>query len=201
MQLWHGGAGDRGLVWLTADLHLGHRRIIEFCDRPFKNLFDHDHQLVERWNQRVAPQDHVFVLGDVSFQDRWLRQWTIQKLNGKKHLVRGNHDRTLTHEANLGVWASVQNDLTFGGVFMVHDALGWMAQNAWRRGEWPKTFCGHVHKRWHIAWGRFVNVGVDQWGYAPVAWDEAIKLFGSTAGLREVTEKELEDLTRTEHRA
>jgi len=53
-------------TWFTADLHLGHARIIELCDRPFRDPADMNETIIQKWNERVAPEDQVYVLGDVA---------------------------------------------------------------------------------------------------------------------------------------
>lgn len=75
-----------------------------------------------------------------------------------------------------GEWESVEKIGMVDGVVLCHDALGWTIKNGWSEG-WPRMFCGHVHGNWKVTWGRYVNVGVDQWGYRPVEWGEAAKLF------------------------
>ena len=80
--------------WLTADLHLGHVNIIEYCDRPFSDVDSMNEAIVERWNQTVAAEDRVLVLGDVAMGriDDTLK--IARRLNGVKVLLTGNHDRS-----------------------------------------------------------------------------------------------------------
>ena len=70
--------------WLISDTHFEHDRMIELCNRPenFTEL------IVENWNSMIAPEDTVIHLGDVS----WVADTYMDRLNGKKILVRGNHD-------------------------------------------------------------------------------------------------------------
>ena len=41
-------------TWFTADLHLGHRNIIDYCDRPFTDVDVMNRALVDNWNEVVA---------------------------------------------------------------------------------------------------------------------------------------------------
>lgn len=52
-------------IWFTSDLHIGHRNIISFCNRPFTDTRQMAEVLRENWNSVVKPEDYVFVLGDV----------------------------------------------------------------------------------------------------------------------------------------
>lgn len=81
-------------VFFTADLHFGHARILELCGRPFASVEEMDEALVARWNDVVRkPDDIVWVLGDYALGD-WRRALGhLARLNGRKLLVAGNHDR------------------------------------------------------------------------------------------------------------
>lgn len=79
-------------TWFTADLHLGHDNIIEHCDRPFRNLDEMHEAIIARWNERVAPDDTVWLLGDVALGDREQTLPLVRRLHGHKRLVAGNHD-------------------------------------------------------------------------------------------------------------
>lgn len=77
-----------------ADPHFGHERIIEICNRPFTDVEDMNKQLIEKWNSKVTNEDTVYILGDFCF--KMSKQDAIKilkQLNGKKILVRGNHDK------------------------------------------------------------------------------------------------------------
>lgn len=49
-------------------------------------------KLVENWNSVVAPEDEVYHLGDVMLNDTEKGIEVLKKLNGKIHIIRGNHD-------------------------------------------------------------------------------------------------------------
>jgi calcineurin-like phosphoesterase family protein len=49
-----------------------------------------DETMVDNWNRVVRPKDTVYHLGDVVIARRNLE--TVKRLNGRKILIRGNHD-------------------------------------------------------------------------------------------------------------
>ena len=56
--------------WITSDLHFGHANIMKFCPVTRAGFRDVDHMnecMIEEWNQSVAPEAEVFILGDVAF--------------------------------------------------------------------------------------------------------------------------------------
>lgn len=82
-------------VWFTADLHLGHARLLELSPArgaAFASVEQMDAALVANWNDVVAPDDTVWVLGDVDMHGKPANLARIAGLHGTKLLVSGNHD-------------------------------------------------------------------------------------------------------------
>jgi calcineurin-like phosphoesterase family protein len=83
--------------FLCADLHLGHKGVTTFLGpngvdklRPWDDPDTMDEALIENWNSVVKPHDKVYVLGDVVLNKKHLHK--VGRLNGRKHLIKGNHD-------------------------------------------------------------------------------------------------------------
>lgn len=72
---------------IIADTHMGHENIRRYCNRPdnFEEI------VIENWRTAVKPEDVVIHLGDLVFDENWLRK--METLPGRKILLRGNHDR------------------------------------------------------------------------------------------------------------
>ena len=58
--------------------------------RPWTDVNEMDEAMVERWNAVVKPNDKVYHLGDVFINRK--HQFTLNRLNGDKVLIKGNHD-------------------------------------------------------------------------------------------------------------
>lgn len=80
-------------IFFTSDTHFGHARIIELCDRPFKDVDHMNTEIVRRWNEVVMPTDIVYHLGDVALGRIDDSLPIVGRLNGLKIMVTGNHDR------------------------------------------------------------------------------------------------------------
>jgi calcineurin-like phosphoesterase family protein len=80
-------------MFFTADLHLGHFKIIEYCRRPFATLSDMNDTLIDNWNALIRDNDDVYVLGDFILA-RTEDQYNIirSRLKGRIHLIEGDHD-------------------------------------------------------------------------------------------------------------
>lgn len=76
------------------DWHYDHKNIIHFDNRPFSSIEEMDNELVDRWNDAVSKEDTVNILGDMFWCKTSEAINVLDKLNGKKILIRGNHDKT-----------------------------------------------------------------------------------------------------------
>mgnify|MGYP002510689952 CR=1 FL=1 len=85
---------DASTTFFTSDLHFGHKNIIRYCNRPFCNLDNMEETIINFWNKTVPENADVFILGDVAFSmSKTKIKEVLNKLNGRKHLIMGNHDR------------------------------------------------------------------------------------------------------------
>ncbi|MEF2550932.1 DUF433 domain-containing protein [Aurantimonas sp. A2-1-M11] len=159
-------------IFFTADTHYGHRGIIEMCQRPFFDVEDMDEGLVRRWNDRVRKNDAVYHLGDFAMKSTAERCTEIfGRLNGRKHLIIGNHDRLKVR--NLP-WASQPQDR----ILLRHpDEKLPLVLDHYALRTWPGVHYGAIHLYGHShgnlqGIGRSVDVGVDVWDFQPVTLDE-----------------------------
>ena len=79
-------------VFFTSDTHFNHENILRFCNRPFKDIAEHDQVLIDNWNSVVGPEDTVFHLGDFCFGAPHKVIDIRKQLNGHIYLIKGNHD-------------------------------------------------------------------------------------------------------------
>lgn len=82
-------------IWFSSDYHLGHKNIIKYDKRPFKNIDVMNEAIIANHNSVVNVDDDFYFLGDFSFNDKRTEEW-LQRINGNKFFIRGNHDRTRT---------------------------------------------------------------------------------------------------------
>ena len=82
-----------------SDLHFDHETILAFDNRPFNSVAELGEALIARWNAVVEPEDLTWILGDFCPGDgaRW--RTLLQRLNGRKALICGNHDAPESVEA------------------------------------------------------------------------------------------------------
>lgn len=81
-------------TFYISDTHFFDERIIQIEQRPFRNADEMNVFIVKQWNNTVGKNDTVVVLGDYSVGSRTEIENITHQLNGFKHLIIGNHDRT-----------------------------------------------------------------------------------------------------------
>ena len=80
-------------IFFTSDTHFNHDREFVYSPRGFKTIQEMNGTLVKNWNETVGNDDDIYVLGDFFLgTDFNYIQEVLNKLNGRIHLVTGNHD-------------------------------------------------------------------------------------------------------------
>lgn len=80
-------------MYVTSDLHFGHKNIIKYENRPFLNIEEMDNAIINLWNKTIDSDDIVYVLGDFSWYKGEKTNEILKELKGNKILIIGNHDK------------------------------------------------------------------------------------------------------------
>ncbi len=81
------------MIWFISDTHFNHDREFIWGPRGFKNVSESNDNIIHNWNAKISPDDTVYMLGDFFLgKDIDYVKNTLNKLNGKIHLIIGNHD-------------------------------------------------------------------------------------------------------------
>jgi calcineurin-like phosphoesterase family protein len=160
-------------VFFTADTHFGHRNVINYSKRPFRDIEEMDEALIANWNAVIRPGDLVYHLGDFALCDVERATKIVARLVGQKYLVFGNHDKVLRkHKPFLGHWVW-QRELTSITVENQKIVLCHFAMLTWEsshHGTWQLH--GHSHGSLpDNPRARRLDVGVDCWGQHPVSFE------------------------------
>lgn len=158
------------MILFTADTHFGDHRAINLSRRPYASAAEMDEALIAGWNARVGPNDEVWHLGDVARRADAVAG-LLARLNGRKHLIRGNNDPAGTVAADG--WASVRDyaEVEVDGRALVLCHYPFRSWNGQGRGA--LNLHGHSHGRLKPVPRQF-DVGVDARGFAPVTLAELI---------------------------
>lgn len=183
--------------YFIADMHLGHAGIIRSCKRPFDDVQQMNHALIDNWNARVHPGDHVYVIGDFCYRSQDSADVYLKQLTGRKHLIVGNHDvdwmagTGVVEGMNSGRGNRSNNDVDASRYFesidlilRIHDGRRRLVLSHYPMMEWFGHSCllyGHVHNHDRAeympllkSYDRALNCCVEVNGYMPVTFEELV---------------------------
>jgi calcineurin-like phosphoesterase family protein len=163
--------------YFTSDLHVNHANILAYSHRPFSSVPEMNEALIVNFNKRVKAEDTVYIIGDFmmghGFKENLLA--FTPRLNGKKVLVKGNHDRSSELYLAAG-FAEVHNQVvlpisgsTYPSVLLQHKP----PQKAVGTFPYAYVLHGHVHELFKTR-AYWVNVGVDVQNYEPKTLEELV---------------------------
>jgi calcineurin-like phosphoesterase family protein len=175
-------------IYFTADNHFGHKSILRFCanTRLGQGVADHidtlhndkdnhnhkdrhkihqtyvnmmDEAMIRNWSSTVQGDDTVYVLGDFSFYKADNTDQILERLPGKKILVKGNHDHWLTdHTARHFEEVHQYLEVTIEDKFVVMCHYPFAEYNKMHYGAYHLH--GHTHGKFQHK-GRAMDVGID----------------------------------------
>lgn len=172
--------------WFTSDTHYGHTNIIRYSNRPFKNVDEMNEALIANWNAVVKPDDIVWHLGDVAFMPMPMLEEILSRLNGRKNLIFGNHDKTLRRDKRMlntyfESWqdkAQLKIPYVGGEQRIVLNHFPELTWDQGHRGAW--MLHGHCHGTVTHPWGgKIQDVGVDPFKMKPVSYEELVGLMST----------------------
>ena len=154
-------------TYFTSDLHFRHRRVSEI--RGFATVEEHDTHVLEAWNRMITHRNDVWVLGDLTFGKRADSADLFASLNGRKHLVVGNHDPEHVRELPwIEVHDFVGRKFNKQRIYMMHyPMLTWPNGH---KGTWHLH--GHSHGNLVTAPSTRLDVGPDATGQIALSFGE-----------------------------
>jgi calcineurin-like phosphoesterase family protein len=182
-------------TYFSSDLHFGHKNIILFTGRPYRDVTHMNEMLVHNLNEAVGYDDTLYLLGDIamgSLEDslNYVRRIVCNNI----YLISGNHDRTWSHwkhkteekrqaarmqyeAAGLTILPDILETELFGRtVTLSHLPYDGDSQEDDRYSEYRPIdiglplLHGHTHNQ-DKAHGNQFHVGVDAHFYKPVHED------------------------------
>lgn len=163
--------------WFSSDYHFFHNKIITYTNRPFKDEKEMRETIIRRNNELVSKDDNLYIIGDLALLNQakiYKLKPVLDKMNGNKHLILGNHDESnpFNYE-KLGI-STVHTALFYNeDIILRHDPA---AANVAPDKLW---IVGHVHIlfRYLTTPVKCFNVGVDVNNFYPVKLDEILETF------------------------
>lgn len=151
-------------IFVTSDLHLNHKNIMNLRRSQFKTLEEHNNYIINRYNSVVQENDLVYILGDVGFTPKNELIALCKQLNGRKILVLGNHDRLSDNEYRQAGFIDIIHHPVYynNNIILSHLPVQECLNNSW-----VINVHGHVHMG-TIDLPNFYNVNIEENDYLPV---------------------------------
>ena len=171
------------MIFCTSDPHLGHDKDFIVQARGFETVEEMNAEIIRRWNERVYPDDDVYVLGDLTLGDIEEGIRLIGKLNGYLHIIRGNHDTDKKVERYLDL-PNVES-VQYADILKYGKAVFWLGHyptitaNYDDDKPWAKhVVClfGHTHQEqpFYNDNPYMYNDGMDAHNCTPITIDEIV---------------------------
>jgi calcineurin-like phosphoesterase family protein len=162
-------------VRFIADLHLSHLNMA--LHRGFSTVEEHDEHIIAKWNSVVSKRDVTYILGDVTME-KSAPYPLLDRLNGMKHVVMGNHDRRQDVKKLLEYVESVAGMIQYKGVMLTHCPIHPMELDY----RFNKNIHGHIHEKqvmidapmapFEIPDDRYICVSCERVDYTPKTLEE-----------------------------
>lgn len=120
--------GTQYKAWFTSDTHFGGKSILyfhperreaagitleELQEDKMAAIEKHDEWLIDVWNKTVKKKDFVYILGDFSLCHKERTRKILEKLNGRKFLIKGNHDKSCIGLESYFEWVGDIKEVKF----------------------------------------------------------------------------------------
>ncbi len=160
-------------TFFIADTHFGHKNVILYENRPFKNVEEMDSYMINKWNEVVDKEDDVYILGDFSYYDKEKTKEIINSLNGNKYIVLGNHEEeSIEYYYSAGFKRVYDCPVIFQEYYILSHKPIYINPNM----PYVNIF-GHVHS--NPLYNDYSNqsfcVSVERIGYCPIEFNDIKK--------------------------
>lgn len=168
-------------IFFCSDHHFGHANILTFKREdgtPLREFRDVNHMneiMIQRHNLVVRPNDKVYFLGDVVMSRKNSALKILERLNGEKILIKGNHDQC-DAKAYLEYFKDIRGSHQFDGLIMTHIPI-----HPESLARWGLNIHGHLHYNVvrmplsQIPDRRYFNVSMERINYTPISLEEIRK--------------------------
>ncbi len=163
-------------IFFISDTHFGHSNILTFKRkdgspvRSFSSVEEMDETIIENWNKVVRPVDKIYHLGDVVIARRNLQ--ILERLNGKKRLVRGNHDIFKTKDY-LKYFDEIYGVRVFPEWKIICSHIP--VHTSQMEYRFKLNVHGHLHEK-TLDDNRYLNVSCERINFTPISIEEILSI-------------------------
>lgn len=168
------------MIYFTSDLHFDHINVIKYCARPFNDVNEMNETIIKNYNKRVKSNDFCYILGDIMMYNTEYARECLNRLNGHKYLINGNHD-FFKNDSVIFEWIKDYFKLRWNHKKFILCHYPFVSWDGSEHG----SYClhGHQHNKpeyniqQRAAGIKRYDVGVDANEFKPVSIEEIIRFF------------------------
>lgn len=161
-----------GKISFISDPHFGHKNMA--IKRGFKDQYEHDEYIIKEWNKIINKKDTTWILGDITMEKN--NYSILERLNGYKRIVLGNHDmgnhtkHMLKYVNSIHGMVKLKNK-KYGNIFLTHCPIHPVELDY----RVKYNIHGHVHEN-SLKDNRYINVCMEVVNYIPKTLEQLIKI-------------------------
>lgn len=166
------------MIWFTADWHIDHANIIQYCNRPFSSVEEMNQVIFDNNFSVFQKTDTVYYIGDLVFGSERRAEFILSKFPRNTFFIKGNHDNSAVIRVAARMCQAVW-DLKRIRIEKQHIVLCHWAMRVWdlsHHGSWQCY--AHSHAELPPI-GLQHDVGVDNNNFKPVNFDMLKEIMAS----------------------
>lgn len=175
------GNGKQLDVALISDLHFGHDAIAKI--RGFDDVNEYNEEVIKRFNSVTGKRTMTIIAGDLTMENKKYFP-LLNRLNGRKIVVLGNHDLRSDSRELLKYVESVAGALEYKGCIITHIPIHSQEASRYRL-----NIHGHLHEETikrmiynpgrvtvkELIDNRYFNISWDRLDGVPISFQEIIQ--------------------------
>jgi len=164
--------GGNTKTFFISDTHFNHKNIMQYCNREFTSVEEMNKTIIKNWNSVVKNTDIVYFLGDLCLGGAEQIEFFTKQLNGRKRMVRGNHDRSVALYLAAGFEEVSRNTIIVEEFYIASHKPVFLNPSI------PYVnIHGHIHNTTQTLLNSdgknlYYNVSVEMINYTPINFDE-----------------------------
>lgn len=168
-------------IYFSSDLHFCHNREFLYEPRGFSSVQEMNKAIIENFNSVVDKDDDLYLLGDLMLNDNDAGMAAVASLNGRIHLILGNHDTV----ARQQLYQQLPNliEMTYAIILKYGKYHFYLSHYPTLTGNDKPglranllNLYGHTHQKlpWSFYSPYMYNVGVDAHNCKPIEIEDVI---------------------------
>jgi len=161
-------------LFFTADNHYYHKNLS--IHRDFNSVEEMNELMIDNHNKKITKNDNIYILGDFSFGTVEQTLEILNRLNGNKFLIIGNHDEKMLKSKEVVskfCWVKDYYKLRYNGLKIILSHYPFYKWDCSHYGS--LMFHGHIHEqKLDVEIKNLYNVGVDVNCFEPVSLEDIL---------------------------